>query len=99
MGKLAEATQSHGRSHRSSRSERHLPGYTYVQVHFTFDTGLLLILRYLRAEDLGSYGSGGGGGGGGGGGRGRGGGTGDDDDDDVDVAADDDDDDGRWRGV
>ena len=94
MGKLAEATQSHGRSHRSSRSERRLPGYTYVQVHFTFDTGLLLILRYLRAEDLGSYGSGGGGGGG----RGRGGGTGDDGDDD-DVAADDDDNDGRWRGV
>ena len=85
MGKLAEATQNHGRSHRSSRSERRLPGYTYVQVHFTFDTGLLLILRYLRAEDLGSYGSGGGGGGG----RGRGGGTGDDDD----VAADDDDND------
>ena len=36
-------------------------------------TGLLLILRYLRAEDVGSYGSGSGSGGGG---RGRGGGTG-----------------------
>ena len=37
--------------------------YDHANTHYA---GLLLILRYVKSEDLGSYGSGGGGGGAGG---------------------------------